>query len=340
MKILVTGAAGFLGGALVEQLLERGETDIRCFVRPGSNLERLEALRATHPEASIEYFQGNLTSAKDAADSVKGVRVVYHLAAAMAGSAADMFLNTVVTSKNLLEAVKKRKTIKVVLVSSFGVYGVSDLPARARVDEDTPIETRPEARDVYSYSKWRQEKLFHDYQREYGFPLVVLRPGVIYGRGGAAMSSRVGLNIFGVFFLFGRNNRLPLSHVTNCAEAIAIAGSHPDAPGNVYNVHDDDLPTAAEYLREYRRRVRSMPWLPVPYVVTRGLSRAVEWYHMWSQGQLPAVLTPYKSDAMWKGNTFDNTRIKSLGWKQRVGTREGLDECFAYWREQEREKDA
>jgi len=340
MKILVTGSAGFLGSELVERLLVRGERDLRCFVRPGSRLERLDALRERFPDAEIEYYSGNLTSARDAAAALKGVRVVYHLAAAMAGSAADMFLNSVVTSKNLLEAVRKRKTVKVVLVSSFGVYGVSDLPAGTRVDENTPLESKPETRDVYSYSKWRQETLFHDYQREHGFPLVVLRPGVIYGPGSGSMSSRVGLNIFGLFFRFGRSNLLPLTYVTNCAEAIAVAGAHPDAVGNVYNVHDDDLPTAAEYLREYRRRVKGLPWVPVPYVATSTLSRMVEWYHGWSRGQLPAVLTPYKSDAMWKGNTFDNSKLKSLGWEPLVSTREGLDRSFTFWRDQERAADA
>ena len=43
MKILVTGATGFLGGALVERLLARGETDVRCLVRSGSDRARLEA---------------------------------------------------------------------------------------------------------------------------------------------------------------------------------------------------------------------------------------------------------------------------------------------------------
>ena len=225
-------------------------------------------------------------------------------------------------------------------MSSFGVYGVSDLPAGARVVETTPLESKPETRDVYSYSKWRQETLFHEYQAEYGFPLVVLRPGVIYGEGGGAMSSRVGLNIFGLFFRFGRHNLLPLTYVTNCAEAIVVAGTHPDAPGNVYNVHDDDLPTAAAYLSEYSRRVKRVTWIPVPYVFTRALSGLVEWYHGWSHGQLPAVLTPYKSDAMWKGNRFDNAKLKSIGWKQLVSTRDGLDRCFAYWRELERSEKA
>jgi len=335
MKILVTGSSGFLGVEVVERLLEHGESDIRCFVRPGSRLEKLRALEERYPAAAIEYFTGNLTSARDAAEAIKGVRVVYHLAAAMAGSAADMFLNSVVASKNLLEAVSKRKTVKVVLVSSFGVYGVADRPAGSVVNERTPLETRPEERDVYSYSKWRQEVLFRDYQREYGFPLVILRPGVIYGPGGAPLSSRVGVNIFGLYFHFGRSNLLPLSYVTNCAEAIVVAGSNPEAEGEVYNVHDDDLPTAHAYLQAYRRSVRRMPYITIPYFVTQWISRAVKAYHSHSKGQLPDVFTPYKSASAWKGNTFDNAKVKSIGWGQLVSTREGMTRTFDHWHEAE-----
>ncbi len=336
MKLLVTGSTGFLGVEVMERLLEHGERDIRCFVRPGSKLEKLRALEERYPDATLEIFTGNLTSAKYAAEALKSVRVVYHLSAAKAGSAADMFLNSVVASKNLLEAVSKRKTVKVVLVSSFGVYGVADRPGGSVVNERTPLETRPEERDVYSYSKWRQEVLFHDYQREYGFPMVVLRPGVIYGPGGAPLSSRVGVNIFGLYFHFGRSNLLPLSYVTNCAEAIVVAGTNPDAVGEVYNVHDDDLPTARAYLQAYRRGVRRMPYITVPYFVTQWISRGVQAYHKHSKGQLPDVFTPYKSASAWKGNTFDNAKIKSIGWTQLVSTREGLTRCFAYWREAER----
>src|SRR5262249_19248167 len=140
-KVLVTGATGFLGTALVERLLARGEKDVRCFVRPGSHRERLEAVARRYPEAQVELFEGSLSSKEGAARALEGVSVVYHLAASLLGAAADIFLNTVVASKNLLEAiVATGRPIKVVLVSSFGVYGVADLPRGHEVDEQTPLE--------------------------------------------------------------------------------------------------------------------------------------------------------------------------------------------------------
>ena len=134
MKVLVTGATGFLGTALVERLLAHGEKDLRCFLRPGSKRDRLEALAARHPDAKVELFVGSLGSREGAAKAIEGVDVVYHLAASLSGAAADMFLSTVVASKNLLEAIAASgRPIKVAMVSSFGVYQVADLPRHRRL---------------------------------------------------------------------------------------------------------------------------------------------------------------------------------------------------------------
>jgi 2-alkyl-3-oxoalkanoate reductase len=334
VKVLVTGSSGFLGGALVERLLAHGEKDLRCFVRAGSKLARLDALAEQHPEARIERFTGTLNDRESAQKALEGVDVVYHLAASLAGAPADIFLNTVVASKNLLEAaVNTGRKTKIVLVSSFGVYGVADLPRGYGVDEGTPLEARPSLRDLYSQAKLRQEKLFWEYHEKFGFPLTVLRPGVICGPRGSAFSARVGLSLFGVFLHLGGDNVLPLSYVDNCAEAIVIAGQSKDAEGHVYNVHDDDLPTCAAYLAEYKKSVKPIRSLRVPYFALAVGSRLIERYHAYSKGQLPAIFTPYKTATTWKGNRFDNSKLKGLGWRQIVPTKEGMQRTFAWLKE-------
>jgi nucleoside-diphosphate-sugar epimerase len=334
MKVLVTGATGFLGGPLVERLLAHGETDIAVTARAGSRRDRIEAAAARHPGARIEYVQANLASPADAARAVEGVQVVYHLAASLRGAPADMFLNTVVASKNLIDAIGTRKPMRVVLVSSFSVYGVAGLPRGTLVDEQTPLEPHPEKRDPYALVKLRQERLFRDAAAAQGFELVVLRPGVIYGPGGSAFSTRVGLNLFGLFLSLGGRNLLPLSYVDNCADAIVVAGRAPGAAGQVYNLHDDGLPTCRQYLRAYRRAVRPIRFVPVPYPALALLSAGIERYHRWSKGQLPAIFTPYKTATAWGGNKFDNSKIKQLGWRQHIPTDEGMTRTFDWLREQ------
>jgi nucleoside-diphosphate-sugar epimerase/peptidoglycan/xylan/chitin deacetylase (PgdA/CDA1 family) len=332
MKILVTGAAGFLGTALIERLLVHGHTDIRCNVRRQSDISKLEALSARHANTRLEFCVGDLKYRDDAARAVNDVQLIFHLAAGKKGTAADLFLDSVVASRNLLDAVADRKPMRIVLVSSFGVYGVACLGRGARVDEHTEFEPHPEWRDHYSYSKLRQEQLFWEYQQRNGFELVILRPGVIYGPRGGHFSNRVGLTIGKWQLHFGGSNLLPLSYVDNCAEAVVVAGMHPLAGGQVYNVHDSDLPTCREYLRAYKKQVTKIRSISVPYFSVQLFSSLIAKYHRYSKGQLPAILTPYKAASLWGGNRFDNSKLLSTGWKQLVPTAEGLQKSFTAFR--------
>jgi nucleoside-diphosphate-sugar epimerase len=271
---------------------------------------------------------------------VADVSLVFHLVAGMKGAPAELFSDSVVVSRNLLDALRSRdgmplRSTRVVLVSSFGVYGVVQLGRGAQIDEKTPLEKHPALRDSYSHSKLRQEQLFWDYQQREGFELVVLRPGVIYGPGGGAFSNRVGLQVGPIFFHLGGSNLLPLAYVVNCAEAIVLAGVHPDSAGQVYNVHDDELPTASQYLREYKRHVKRMRSIRLPYFVTQALARGLESYHHRSQGQLPAIITRYKATAAWGGNRFDNAKLHTLGWRQLVITSDAMLATFEYLRQQD-----
>ncbi len=332
MAVLVTGSNGFLGSTLVERLVEGGTRGIRCLVREGSNRDRLDRLRSQYPEADIEYCIGTLNSAEDPRKAVKGVDTVYHLAAALSGAPADMFLNTVVATKNLLEAIAaENPAVKFIHISSFSVYGVAHLPKGYTITEETPLEENPQKRDPYAFVKWYQEKLLLDYQRRLGFPLVILRPGVIYGPRGGAISGRVGLQLGGLFLHLGGNNLLPLSYVENCADAIITCARKAEPGVSIYNVHDDDLPTSRAYLKEYKKRVKKLRSIRIPYPFLQLLSRGVEWYHHYSKGQLPAIFTPYKSANLWKGNRFDNSKLKSTGWQQRIPTREAMEMTMDYF---------
>jgi nucleoside-diphosphate-sugar epimerase len=145
------------------------------------------------------------------------------------------------------------------------------------------------------------------------------------------LPSRIGIKVGGLFFHLGRNNLLPVSHIDNCAEAIVVASRSPQASGQIYNVIDDDLPTTRQYLRLYQREVKIRSFR-LPFFVTRLLSASVENYNVFSRGQLPAVLTPYKSAALWKSFRFDNGKLKGIGWRPVVSTEEGLRATFDYLR--------
>jgi len=331
MKSLVTGASGFLGRAVVERLLAHGAREIRCFVRPSSDLTGLEELRWRYPQAQVEYVAGNLTSPEDAQRAVEGVETIYHLAAGMKGLPASLFFDTVVASMHLLDAIQDRVR-RVVLVSSVGVYGTSYVDTEELIDENTQLDPHPEKRNAYFHAKIWQERLFQEQADKGKLNLVTVRPGVLYGKGtpGVGLPSRMGLVIGNFLLMLGGKNVVPLSHVVNCAEATVIAGLSPDAAGKSFNVVDDDLPTAKEYLRGYKKQVKRIPTVKLAYPMAMMLSQMVEKYHRRTHGQIPAVLTPYETSAMCKGHRFDNRNIKKLGWKQIVPTNEAMRETFAY----------
>lgn len=331
--VLVTGAGGFLGRRIVESLLREGADAVRVHVRQAPPAGMIEGLRARFPQASIEIAQANLMSRGALKTLVAGVDCIVHAAAGMKGAAADMFANTVLTSRNLLEAACAHKVRRIVLISSFSVYQASSLRKGQVLRESTPLEKDGVERGSYGYAKTRQEYLFKEFQREHRFEGVILRPGVIYGPGGGALSSRVGIGAMGLFFSLGNGALLPLTYVDNCADAIVHAALNAP-PGSAFSVVDDDLPSCRAYLRQYCEEVRHMRCVPVPFWAFRLGARMLVWYHMRSKGQLPAVFTPYVVDSMYRPVNYSNAALKAIGWTQRVGTATGIHQTFQHLKDQ------
>src|SRR5882724_1763733 len=112
--ILVTGASGFVGSKVVQTLLRRGFRNVRCLVRSGRGVRQLDAaLEPYRAGARVEILYGNLVSPADCAIAARNVAVIYHLAAgAGEKSVPDAFLNSVVATRNLLEATLQQDCLK------------------------------------------------------------------------------------------------------------------------------------------------------------------------------------------------------------------------------------
>jgi nucleoside-diphosphate-sugar epimerase len=332
--ILITGATGFIGSKVVESLLRHGFKNLRCFVRPSGNIARLEALRTgAGTTARIEIIRGNLLSREDCKAATKGAAVVYHLAAGTGEkSFPDAFMNSVVTTRNLLDACVEHGCLKrFVSISSFAVYSNRDKPGGRVLDESAPVEARPELRgEAYCYAKLRQDQLVEAYGKEQGIPYVLVRPGAVYGPGKAGITGRVGIGTFGIFLHLGGGNRIPFSYVDNCADAIVLAGVVKGVDGEVFNVVDDDLPTSRQFLSLYKRKVKKFHSIPMPRPFSYLFCFLWEKYSAWSNGQLPPAFNRLAWHAYWKGSIPVNEKIKArLGWRQRVSTAEGLQLMFA-----------
>lgn len=332
--ILVTGSNGFIGSRVVASLLDAGFTNLKCMVRPSSNLAQLEKTIHAHPEARISIMKGNLQSREDCARAAEGVSVIYHLAAGRGEkSYPDAYMNTVITTRNLLDAVVQAGTLRrLVNISSFSVYANLQSRHGDLLDEASAVDDKPHlAGEAYCYAKVRQEELLSEYVQKYHLPVVTMRPGAVYGPGNKGITARVGIGSFGVFLHLGGSNRIPLSYVENCADAIMLAGVIKGIDGEVFNVVDDDLPRSRTFLRMYKKNVGKFRSIYLPRSVSYFLCYAWEWYSAWSQGQLPPVYNRRSWSKYWKGNTYSNEKLKEyLGWKPRVGFADASARYFAY----------
>lgn len=331
--VLVTGAAGFIGARVVERLLERGAGPVRCLTRPGSR-----ALEKMPGNDAVEVVTGNLLSRADCERITRRVSVVYHLAAGKGTkSYPDAFANSVVTTRNLMDACGAAGTVRrFVNVSSFSVYSNRGNPRRRVLDETCPMEPRPARRDAYTYAKAKQDEMATALGRAFGIPVVFVRPGYVYGPGGgAAISGRIGLGSFGLFLHLGGSNPVPLTYVDNCADAIVLAGLAPGVEGEIFNIVDDELPSSRRFLRLYKRHARRFRSLYLPHAASYALCALWEWYARRSEGQIPPVYNRALWHAFWKKTRYTNAKAKRLlGWQPLIPTEEGLRRWFDACREE------
>jgi nucleoside-diphosphate-sugar epimerase len=333
-RILITGANGFIGSRVVEILLRYGFRRLTCFVRPTSNLSSLNKIVESYDNVKLDIIKGNLQSVDDCKKASVGASVIYHLAAGRGEkSYPDAFMNSVVTTRNLLDAAIKHKSLKRFLnVSSFAVYSTSKIKSGGVLDETCALEEQPEARgEAYCYAKVRQDELVMEYGKKYNIPYVIVRPGVVYGPGNKGITGRVGIGTFGIFLHLGGSNLIPLTYVENCAKAMVLAGITKGVDGEVFNIVDDDLPTSKKFLRMYKKNVRHFKSIRVPHSISYFLCYLWEKYSKWSEEQLPPAFNRNKWSSYWKGNTYPNEKLKCLlGWKPTVSFDKGTDKYFKY----------
>jgi len=288
LKALVTGAAGFIGGHLVEMLVARGD-DVRALVRRGEDTNHLKMLD------SIEIMEGDLTDPRSLERAVQGVQRVYNVAAKTGpwGLEAAYRAVNVEGLADLIRAAMSAGVQRIVHTSSITVYG-HRLDGIVTEDHPYHVEDNP-----YSRTKVAGEKLICDLVRRNGAPVVVVRPGWVYGPRDAASFARVLQFVeSGRAFVIGAgNNIVPVVYVLDVAQGLIRAGDAGDeVVGRGYNIVDDRWITQAEYLDTIADTLqvpRVSRRLPRSALYIAGRMAEVIWRAAGRRSSAPPPLTTY-----------------------------------------------
>lgn len=172
MKTLVTGASGFIGSAVVRELLERGR-EVRALVEPGANTRNLDRL-------DLEVIEGDIRDRTAVANAVRGVGSIFHLAAIYRlwlPRKRLMYEVNVEGTRNVLLAALGSNVQKIVHTSSIAAIGLPEPGELA--DESTEFQYWDRA-DDYIRSKWLSEREALDFAA-HGLPVVVVNPAFPFG---------------------------------------------------------------------------------------------------------------------------------------------------------------
>jgi len=309
-EVLVTGAGGFIGSHLVEELVRRG-AKVRAFVHYNSRSDwgQLEHVPDSAP-ASVEVVAGDVRDPFFVRTAVEGCDVVFHLAALIpipySYLAPQSFIETnVLGTLNVLEACRAGGVARLVHTSTSETYGTAQ---RVPMDETHPVQ----AQSPYAASKIGADKLVESYVRSYGLPAVTVRP---FNTFGPRQSARAVVPAIAVQAL-ARRKRIAVgsiepvrdfSYVADTVCGLVAAAELDDGAGEVFNLGTGEGVSVGE--------VGKM----ILELCGNGAALVLD----------EQRVRPASSEVMQL--VCDSTRLRTrTGWKPEVALREGLERTLEY----------
>ena len=231
MRVTVTGGTGFLGSFLVRDLLAKGAT-VRVLARPSRRADQLA-------EAGAEVVPGDVKQQDSIARAVAGAGIVYHLAARVGAAPRRSYFDVNVGgTERVLLASSQARVSQFVYLSSLAVYG--PIEEGQSIDESTPLDPHAHLRDSYAESKVTADRLVSSYAHQTGLPIVIVRPGIVYGPGKPLPIGIFAFRFGGKNVVFGKPwHRFPLNYVENLVDALQTLAV-PGSGFRQYNILDSD----------------------------------------------------------------------------------------------------
>lgn len=309
VPFLVTGASGSVGRAVVKRLRADGHR-VRVFVR------RIP----TRPADGVEYCFGNLGDPVAVDRAVKGAEIVIHAGASMKGGWPEHKGGTVAGTENVIAACKKHRVKQLVHISSMSVVDWAGSSGNGPVTEATALEPRADERGAYTRAKLEAEQLVVAAAAG-GLPCVILRPGQIFGGGIPLINGAVARSAGGRWLVLGDGKlELPLVYIDDVVDAIMNAVDKKLVGGELIQIIDPDHLTQDDVLGLAGGK---KPIMRVPRNIVFALGKLSE-YPLGALGRQSPVAV-YRLKSALARLRYESDRASALlGWRPRVGVREGI----------------
>ena len=318
MRILVTGAHGFIGSHLCERLLSSG-FEVRALVSPWGDTANLKPVE---DESRLQIVLADITSANSLTGTCDGVEVVIHAAAKVGdwGDPRAFERTNVEGTSNLLQEAERAGSRRVVLVSSVAVHRFDGFR-----NADAESLPRDNLEFPYAHSKILAEDVVFAWSGEG----VVVRPGLWPFGPRDPQLRRVAraLRSGALPLLDGGSRVLNTAFVENLVQGLELAAVESDVSGRAFVIADDGAPTWAEVLGHLARLLRvPRPRLQLPSSLVAPLATGVEalWDRFAPTSEPP--LTRYRAGLMRRDVHFSiEPARQALGYEPLYSWREGLE---------------
>ena len=319
--VFITGATGFLGGAMARELASQGAHVKALARRPGRD-KYLQGV------SGIEMVSGDLSDTAKLTELMQGCETVFHVAAQLGGTYAIQYPANVTGTRSMAQAASQAGVKRFVHISSVAVYGprIPDV-----VTEDTPLSPGV---NPYNITKAEAETALKDVAQQTGLAYTIIRPGMIYGpRNGMWTANLFSLAARRPLFFAGDGSGSAYTiYVDDVVDLALTAAQHPAAVNEAFNAVNDPAPTWRDFIGGYAKLAKNDSWISLPIFLLQPVVHLIEAFlRLRGEPQgLPALMNdffvPRKRISMDKGRRL-------LDWQPRIALAQGIARCEPYLRE-------